>query len=301
MLNLDQIHLFLAVARHLHFSKAAEELYVTQPAVSATIAKLEAQIGVALFHRIGRRVELTDAGHFLQQEGHLLLDHADSLEQALQEFNSLQRGSLLLGASFTVGNYWLPSTIIRFRSEYPAIETDCQLANAKTILENTESGRFDLGFVCGSPPTELAQIVGEERLTLVVGLSHAWFGKTAVQAVALRDVEWLMREAGSGARQMLEQNLAPMGLKAHQLVVHQVLYSSEMMKAMACAGAGLAALPATMVEQEIKSGILWPIQITNHELGAAPVWMIRSPRRKNSPLLARLEDLIRSSNHTQDT
>lgn len=292
MLNLDQIHIFLAVARNLHFSKAAEELYVTQPAVSATIAKLEASIGLALFHRIGRRIRLTDAGVFLQTEGHLLVEHALNLEQSLQDFNSLRRGSMVLGASFTVGNYWLPSHIVRFRSEYPAIEIQCQLANAESILANTESGQFDLGLVCGSSPVEFARIVGEERLILVVGQAHPWYGKDNVDVNELRAVDWLMREPGSGAREMLEKSLSSIGLHTDVLSVYQVLQSSEMMKAMACAGAGLAALPATMVEQEIKLGALWPITIAHHELAAAPIWMIRSPKRRNSPLLARLEQLI---------
>jgi DNA-binding transcriptional LysR family regulator len=120
-MNLDQLQVFLAVARHLHFSRAAEELFITQPAVSASVAKLESQYGVKLFHRIGRRVELTDAGRFLLGEGPRLLDGVDRLERGLQEFNDLRRGVLSLGASFTVGNYWLPSRLTRFGERYPEI------------------------------------------------------------------------------------------------------------------------------------------------------------------------------------
>lgn len=113
-MNLDQLHVFLVVSRHLHFSRAAEELFITQPAVSAAISKLESSFGVKLFHRIGRRVELTDAGRFLAEEGALLSDRVDQLERRLLEFNALRRGVLSLAASFTVGTTgcrrgWQPS------------------------------------------------------------------------------------------------------------------------------------------------------------------------------------------------
>ena len=104
-MHFDQLRVFLSVARHLHFSRAAEELYISQPAVSASVAKLESHYGVRLFLRIGRRVELTDAGRFLRQEGLRLLDHVALVERGLQEFQALRRGVISLGASLTVGNY----------------------------------------------------------------------------------------------------------------------------------------------------------------------------------------------------
>jgi DNA-binding transcriptional LysR family regulator len=295
MLNLDQLHIFLSVAGHLHFSKAAEELYISQPAVSASIAKLETHLGVPLFHRIGRRVQLTEAGRFLQREGGQLLKQSERLERNMAEFSGMGRGSLQLGASFTVGNYWLPLHLARFRARYPAIEVRCELANAETILEGTTAGRFDLGFLTGRPPEGAAKTVGSESLTLVVGKGHPWFGTPPRQAHHLLDTPWLMREAGSGTRQMLESCLRDMGLAIHQLPIHQELHSNEMVKTMVGTGLGLGALPASMVARDIASNVLWPITLTGHSLRAEAIWMVRSPQRQESQVVHRFEALIQAN------
>lgn len=295
MLNLEQIHIFLSVAGHLHFSRAAEDLYLSQPAVSATIAKLEAQAGLSLFHRIGRRVELTDAGRFLQRDGQLLVEQAARVEQGLQDFHALQRGCLQLGASFTVGNYWLPQHLLRFSSLHPGIELPCQLANAEMILDGTESGRFDLGFVCGRRPPGAAQVVGTELLCLVVGPQHPWAGHGPMAPERLLEAGWLLREHGSGARAMLEEFLGEIGLSAEDLRVSHLLHSNEMLKAMVAAGAGIAALPASMVRQDIQHGLLRAITLIDHPCKADPIWMVCSPGRRGSQLVNRFQDLVLAS------
>ncbi|MFM9087925.1 MAG: LysR family transcriptional regulator [Cyanobium sp.] len=292
MLNLDQIHTFLAVAKLLHFSKAADDLHLSQSAVSATIGRLEQEVGVPLFHRIGRRVELTDAGRFLQREGLALVEQSIRLRRELEDFNALQKGSLLLGASFTVGNYWLPRFLARFRNRYPGIELSCNLANAEKILDGIDSGQFDLGFVCGCSPPSAASVVGEERLTLVVGRDHPWYGEPMRPAQSLLQAQWLLREQGSGSRQMLEQSLTDLGLDAKALSIHQVLHSSEMLKTMVLSGTGLAALPVSMVEQEIKLGLLWTVEVHGHHLRAEAIWMVPCARRQDSQLIKRFQALI---------
>ncbi|MEP0983673.1 LysR family transcriptional regulator [Leptolyngbya sp. AS-A5] len=94
---LEQLRIFLAVAEQLHFTRAAEALYITQPAVSAAIQTIEAKYGVKLFHRIGRRVEITDAGQLLQVEAQKILDQVAFAERQLRELNNLQRGELKIG------------------------------------------------------------------------------------------------------------------------------------------------------------------------------------------------------------
>lgn len=292
MLNLDQVHIFLSVAKHLHFSKAADELYISQPAVSASIAKLEGQLGVPLFHRIGRRVELTEAGSFLQAEGQRLIAQAQELHRQLEDFSGMQRGCLELGASFSVGNYWLPLHLARFRARYPAIEIQCQLGNAEAILEGTNAGRFDLGFLTGRPPSGQASIVGSERLTLVAGRSHPWFGQSAQKPQHLLETPWLLREPGSGTRQMLERCLMDVGLSIDQLKAYQELQSNEMVKTMVGTGAAIGALPASMVAQDIATERLWPIALSGHTLRAEAIWMVRSPHRQDSQLMSRFEALL---------
>lgn len=295
MLNLDQVHTFLSVAGHLHFGKAAEDLYISQSAVSASIAKLETQLGVPLFHRLGRRVQLTDAGRFLQREGPLLMEQARKLERELEEFSGMQRGSLHLGASFTVGNYWLPLHLARFRGRYPAIHVRCELGNAETILAGTNAGRFDLGFLTGRPPAGAATVVGKESLTLVVGREHPWFGQAPRQAHQLLETPWLIREPGSGTRQMLETWLREMGLAIQQLTIAQELRSNEMVKTMVGNVTALGALPASMVAREIAARVLWPITPVEGTVPAEAIWMVRNPNRQESPTLNHFVALIQAN------
>jgi DNA-binding transcriptional LysR family regulator len=301
-MNLDQLVVFLSVARHLHFSRAADELHLTQPAVSASVARLESSYGVALFHRIGRRVKLTDAGRFLQVEGQRLLERVDLLERGLMDFHALRQGELQLGASFTVGNYWLPTYLQAFHERYPGVALHCTLANAAQILEGTAEGRFDLGFVSGVSDAELAleggsdlvlEQVGSERLQLVVGPGHPWFGRASLEPAQLRQARWVMREAGSGSQRMLMQWLAAGGLTPEDLEVSLVLTSSEMVKAVVSTGTAVAALPGTMVAQDMALGQLWPLQINGLAGGAQPIWMLKHPQRYQSQVLTAFEAAFR--------
>lgn len=303
-MNLDQLRMFLAVARHRHFSRAADELYVTQPAVSAAVAKLENQYGVRLFHRIGRRVEITDVGQFLAIEGERLLEKVTHLERGLQDFNNLQRGVLSLGASLTVGNYWLPSRIKSFWDHHAGIELRCSLANAEQVLEGTAQGQYDLSFLSGWPEgcqsfleSELlsAEEVGQELLLVVVGVGHPWFGLPVLEAEQLKDSNWVMREQGSGAQSLLDGVLREVGMPADMLNVTLVLNSSEMVKAVVLEGGAAAALPETMVRQEVELGLLWPMPIKGCQGHRQPIWMVKHRQRYDSRLLLAFEDFVRSS------
>jgi DNA-binding transcriptional LysR family regulator len=300
-MNLDQLQVFLAVARHLHFSRAAEELFITQPAVSASVAKLESQYGVKLFHRIGRRVELTDAGRFLLGEGPRLLDGVDRLERGLQEFNDLRRGVLSLGASFTVGNYWLPSRLTRFGERYPEIELLCSLGNADQVLDGTARGQYDLCFLTGwahrdhAPDLEahLSAIeVGQERLQVVVGASHPWYGITPIPSAELCRSPWIVRERGSGAQRLFEVLLRQAGVDPASLEVRLVLNSSEMVKTVVLAGSGAAALPESMVRSDLAQGLLWAVEIEGRIQASQPIWMVKHDQRYPSALLRAFEAVI---------
>ncbi len=185
-MTLEQLRIFLAVSEMLHFTRAAEALYITQPAVSAAIQTLETEYGTRLFHRIGRHIEITDAGKLLQGEAQKILDHVQLTERGLRELNNLQRGELKLGASLTVGNYWLPEKISQFKQLYPGIYINCKLGNAEEICEGTAVGMYDLGLVTGEIKASLQHClekeeVGSDRLQIVVSKFHPWFQRNPIQ------------------------------------------------------------------------------------------------------------------------
>lgn len=268
-MTLDQLRIFLAVAAHLHFTRAAEELYITQPAVSAAIQSLEEEYGLKLFHRIGRHIEIAEPGKILQTEAQKILDQVALTERSLRELNDLQRGELNLGSSLTIGNYWLPEKITKFQHKYPRIAINCTLANAETICAGTATGKFDLGLVEGEVKPSLKnfleeEIVGGDRLLIVVGQYHPWYDNPEVTLSDLSKTGWIMREAGSGTQQQFEQALQTWGIHPLQLDVISILNSGEMVKAVVENGIGAAAISELMVRKELQLGTLRSIQVVDN-------------------------------------
>ena len=304
-MTLDQLRIFLAVVEHLHFTRAAEALYITQPAVSAAIQNLEEEYGVKLFHRIGRRIEIADAGKLLQLEAQKILDSVTMTERGLRELNNLQRGELKLGTSLTIGNYWLPDKISSFKRQYPGIFVNCTLGNAEEICEGTATGIFDLGLVTGEVKASLKncleqEVVGSDRLQIVVGKSHPWFDKTEISTSELPTTAWVMRESGSGAQQMFEQSLQKWGIDPSELNVILVLNSSEMVKAVVESGVGAAAIPELMVSKEIQLDTLRSIQVIDSTEGSnvtfeivQPVWKLKHRQRFQTRLSIAFEQMLR--------
>ncbi|MBD2034321.1 LysR family transcriptional regulator [Leptolyngbya sp. FACHB-321] len=305
-MTLEQLRIFLAVAEQLHFTRAAEILYVTQPAVSAAIQSLETEYSVKLFHRVGRRIEITEAGILLQLEAQKILEQVALTERGLRELNNLQRGELRLGASLTIGNYWLPAKISHFKHKYPGISVNCTLANAEEICEGTATGLFDLGVVTGDVKPALKSVleqtvVGHERLQVVVGKTHPWYNRARISVQELMETGWVMRESGSGAQQMFEQALQNWGIDSAQLPIVLILSSSEMVKAIVETGVGAAALPELMIQKELQLLTLRAIEITRSRKGIGtlleivqPIWKIKHQQRFQTKLAIAFEQILTS-------
>jgi DNA-binding transcriptional LysR family regulator len=300
----EQLRIFLTVAEQMHFTRAAEILYISQPAVSAAIQSLEGEYSVKLFHRVGRRVEITEAGRLLFVEAQKILERVAIAERHLRELNNLKQGELRLGSSLTIGNYWLPDKLSQFQHRYPSILVNCTLANAEEICEGTASGRFDLGLVSGEvkPALQsslLQEEVGCDRLQIVVGQSHPWFERTAVAVEELLTISWVMREAGSGAQQVFEQALRGWGIEPSQLKVMLSLSSSEMVKAVVERCVCAAAIPEFMVTKELQLHTLHAIQVIDpqsdflHPLEIVqPIFKLKHPQRFQPQTMRVFEQIL---------
>lgn len=302
-MTLDQMETFLAVAEHLHFTRAAEALYLTQSSVSAAIQSLEAEYGVKLFDRVGRHVEITEAGKLLQAEAKKILDQVTLTERGLRELNNLQRGELKIGTSINIGNYWLPEKICQFKYQYPEITIHCTLGNAEEIGAGTASGAFDLGLVTTEMKPALQrwldqEVIGTNRLQIVVGRSHPWFGRSTILLDDLLTANWIMRESGSGTQQVFERVLQDWGIDPTQLRVILVLSSSEMVKTVVESGIGAAVIPDLMVEKEIQLSILHPVQVRISRSTSTleimqPIWKLRHQQRFKTKLSIAFEQVLR--------
>jgi DNA-binding transcriptional LysR family regulator len=287
-MTLDQLRVFVAVAERQHMTRAAEALNLTQSAVSAAIAALEARHDVRLFHRVGRGIELTEAGRGLLADARAVLDRAAAAEQALADRRRLLRGRLVLVASQTIASYWPPRFLARFSAAHPGVTIDLAIANTAGAAEQVLSGAAELGFVEGpvDDPALARWQVGEDAMQLVQAAAPAP-GRVGIDA--LRAARWVMRERGSGTRAVLEAMLAGLGIDPAALTVALALPSNEAVRTAVEAGQGMAALSTLVVAPSLRLGTLHALDVA---LPPRPFYGLRHKERYRSRAADTLLDLI---------
>jgi DNA-binding transcriptional LysR family regulator len=289
--TLEQLRIFVAVAEREHMTRAAEALGLVQSAVSAAIATLENQYDTPLFHRIGRRIELTDAGRLFLIEAKAVLARAAAAEQALADFAGGPRGSLSVHASQTIASYWLPRHLIHFRRAYPNVDVKVAIGNTAQVADAVLAGSADLGFVEGEidAPTLSNQRITGDRLAIVVGMTHPWIEKRKVEIADLADADWVLREQGSGTRSEFEAELRRLGLDPAKLKVALELPSNEAVRSAVVAGGGVTAISELVVEALLRLGALYRIEI---DLPARPFHVLHHRERYRSKASQALLDII---------
>jgi len=239
-----RLSVFSAVARHSSFSRAAEALHLSQPAVSKHIRLLEAELGVQLLHRRGaaaarNRVELTDAGRIVADYAQRVSVLTEEVRRVLGELEGLQRGYLRVGASTTPGLYLLPQVLARFQEKYPGIETTLSIANSADITRWVMSGQVDLGFV--GVPTEMPGLqvrpFAEDEIVLVVPPGHSLAHQQTFTPGLLANETLILREAGSGTQQIAQSHLSELGVRPRRVME---LSGCEAVKRAVAAGLGVA-------------------------------------------------------------
>src|SRR3989440_12761385 len=166
-MEMHQLTYFESVSRHLHFTRAAEELNVAQPSVSQQIRKLEAELGAPLFHRMKRHVALTEAGHTFLPHARAVLQRLDAARVEIQELSGLRRGTLAVGAPPSVGTYLLPRALATFSQRHPGIALTFREAGSRTLISQLEDGELDLAIVIQPirhPALETLPLLEEELL-----------------------------------------------------------------------------------------------------------------------------------------
>ena len=256
-MTLEQLRIFVAVAERQHVTRAAQALNLAQSAASHAIAALEAQHGTKLFNRVGRGIQLTEAGQAFLEEARAVLAQAQRAELALSEFGSLKRGTLAVEASQTISSYWLPRHLAAFRRAYPEIEIRLGIGNTAQVAAAVASGASELGFVEATIDNPLLSslAVARDQLVVVVSPDHPWAGRT-LKVKDLAAGEWVLREKGSGTRSVFEEALVKAGLHAEQLDAVLELPSNEAVRAAVETGLGATALSASVAAPSIEAGLL---------------------------------------------
>jgi len=257
-MTLEQLRIFVAVAEREHVTRAAEALGVVQSAASAAIAALESQHDVQLFHRVGRRIELTEAGRIFLTEARAVLARAQTAELALSELGGLKRGTLSIHCSQTIGTYWLPARLARYRKAHPAIDLQLAIGNTAQVAAAVLAGTAELGFVEGevdAPALSVKSIEGD-RLAVVIASDEAPAKPKKLTQADILAMEWVLREPGSGTRAEFEAELRRRKIDPAALKVVLELPSNEAVRTAVLAGAGATAISELVVGAGLRYGTL---------------------------------------------
>ncbi len=253
-----KLKVFCTVAETKSFSKASEIIHLTQPAVSLQIQALEEIYGTRLFDRSNNTVVLTRAGTLLYKYAREILSLYSSAEKEIGEITGLVKGNLSVGASTTIANCLLPSVIVDFRKKYPKIKVNLNVGNTKGVIEFLNSGTIDIGLVEGE--VQRQKIVVEKFLTdelvLIMSPDHPWAKRRDLSISEITQEPFIVREEGSGTRQMIEKNLEKQGISPLDLKVSLVLGSTEAIKSAVEDGMGVSIISAWAAKKEAKHGTL---------------------------------------------
>ena len=252
-----RLKVFRVVASHLNFSRAAEELLLTQPAVTQQIKALEDEYGVSLFDRSGGRITLTSSGNALLPYAERLKELSDEASAAVARASGEQGGQLALGASQTIGQYLLPNLVAGFLRDNPRVQITAISGNTDEILETLGARRIQLALIEGPGLRKDIHIEPfmEDQMVLVVPASHEW-ADHEVDLRSLADAPLLMREFGSGSRRVIENALVQAGLKRKDLKTRMELDSTEGLLSAVEAGLGVTFVSRWAVRNQLTLGTL---------------------------------------------
>jgi DNA-binding transcriptional LysR family regulator len=248
-LTFRQLGIFEAVARHLSYTRAAEALHLSQPAVSMQIKQLEENVGLPLFEQLGKKIYLTEAGRELSHYSRVIEQQLSEAESVLGELKGLHRGKLKISVASTA-NYFIPTLLGSFSRRYPDVTVSLDVTNRETLLRQLTENTADL-VVMGQPPAEAdveAQVFMDNPLVVVAPPGHTLAKEKKIPLARLQEETFLLRESGSGTRIAMERFFNGRGMR---LRTGMEVGSNEAIKQSVQAGLGLGLLSRATIEQEL--------------------------------------------------
>jgi DNA-binding transcriptional LysR family regulator len=267
---------------------------LSQSSVSERISALEKAVGVQLFDRIGRRIEPTEIGMLLYRQALKHLTLKEETRQALAEQLGASRGEILLGGSTIPGEYILPGVIKRFHDTHPLIVLRMRITDSRMIVAAVADGDLALGIVGAQLRTANLEFekLWRDELVLVVPAGHAWARREAVSAADLVLEPFILRESGSGTRQVMERKLAE-ALRAKNVALNVAaeLGSSTAVKSAVVAGLGVTMISSCAVAAELKAGSLVVVPIDKLSL-PRHFYLVHDHRRTLSPVARAFREFL---------
>tara|TARA_B100000780_G_scaffold216270_1_gene155625 strand:+ start:2633 stop:3601 length:969 start_codon:yes stop_codon:yes gene_type:complete len=259
--TLDQLKILQTIAIEGSFKRAAEKLYISQPAVSLQIQNLEKQLNIPIFYRDKRRARLTETGQLLLKYAERILNLCEETCRGLEEIQTLQSGVLIIGASQTTGTYLMPRLIGIFRHKYPQISIELQVHSTRQIARGVANGQIDLAVVGGKVPYDLKPTLdiisyAEDELALILPPSHPFSTLKYIQKEDLYRLKFIALDTKSTIRNVIETTLIDNGIDSRQFKIEMELNSIEAIKNAVQSGLGAAFVSVSAISKELELNII---------------------------------------------
>jgi DNA-binding transcriptional LysR family regulator len=259
--TLDQLKILQTISEEGSFKKAAEKLYISQPAVSLQIQNLEKQLNAPIFYRDKRKAYLTETGELLKKYCDRILSLCEETCRALDELQTFQSGALVIGASQTTGTYLMPRLIGIFRHKYPQITVELQVHSTRRISWAVANGQIDLAIVGGEVPKELNNVLqvtsyAEDELALILPISHPFSSLEFIRKEDLYRLRFIALDTQSTIRNVIDDTLKQNGIDSGYFKIEMELNSVEAIKNAVQSGLGAAFVSVSAISKELDLDML---------------------------------------------
>lgn len=264
-----RLKVFYTVARRLSFTKAAEELFISQPAVTKHIHELEQQLGMALFERIGNRIKITRAGQVMLKHADDIFTSYRNLEYEINQLKHEQGGLLALGASTTIAQYFIPPLLAQFNQRYPEVAASLISGNTEQIEQALFDKSIQLGLIEGRSKNPVLKYVeiAKDEIALIGNVNYNYGDtKGPLSASDLKNIPLLMREHGSGTLEVINDELKRLKLKLTDLQIAMYMGSTESIKSYLHHAPCAAFLSLKAVQRELEAGEFKILPVKNFKL-----------------------------------
>jgi LysR family transcriptional regulator, transcriptional activator of the cysJI operon len=259
-MDVRDLQVFLSVSKHLNYTRAGEEINLSQPSVSVRIHQLESELRVKLFEQLGKKVVLTDAGQLLVPYANRVIAAVDDAHHAVDELQGLERGSLRIGASTTPGMYLVPQVVARFKRSHPKIDIHLRIKDTREVEDGVLNNEFDFGFVGGhlAAAEVSAHAWLTDELLLVVSPDHRLTNKKTVRKQDLEGESFIVRESGSATRATIVTQLQQANFELETVIEME---NPESIKKAVQSGLGIAFISKFAIATELKAKTLTAIRV----------------------------------------
>ncbi|MDF9761449.1 MULTISPECIES: selenium metabolism-associated LysR family transcriptional regulator [Peribacillus] len=262
---MDPLKVFVTVIEQKNFSKAGDILNLSQPGVSLHIKNLENELGTKLIYRSPKQVQITEPGKILYRHAKQMLDHYETAIREINEFNNVVSGTMKIGASFTIGEYYLPKVLAEFAAQYPMVDIQIIISNSNEVIQGIRSNKLDIGLIEGETDykdIDVRPFMNDEMIVVVPPV-HPLSQTDIIEGTLLQNQTWVLREQGSGTRTYSDKLLSSLELNIKKTFIFT---SIQGVKEAVMAGLGIALLSRLTVQKELKSNELKTFHLKNEPI-----------------------------------